>query len=185
MAMQLFLVAALIFASVVAVFALQNAQTVPIRFFAWERETSVAVIALGAAVVGALAAVLTGLVRQVAIGLRHRQLRAELGRVQKELEEERRAQQALLAELSRLQAASQAAGASPVAGVSPPAGPDQLPLSDVLTDEGDEERWMPEAEAEESLAGDEEKPADDGAEAAVSSDNPAEPAPQRGEDDLR
>lgn len=112
--MQLLLVAALIFASIVAVFALQNAQTVPIRFFAWERETSVAVIALGAAIVGALAAVLAGLIRQVALGLRHRQLKAELGRVQSELDEERETKQALLSELARVQAALQEAEAAPL-----------------------------------------------------------------------
>lgn len=112
--MQLLLVAALIFASIVAVFALQNAQTVPIRFFAWERETSVAVIALGAAIVGALAAVLAGLIRQVALGLRHRQLKAELGRVQGELDEERETKQALLSELARVQAALQEAEAAPL-----------------------------------------------------------------------
>lgn len=105
--LQLLLVAALIFASVVAVFALQNAQTVPIRFFGWERETSVAVIALGAAAVGALSAVLAGLVRQLSAGLRNRHLKAELGRVQRELDDERQAKEALLTELERVKAISQ------------------------------------------------------------------------------
>lgn len=104
--MQLLLVAALIFASVVAVFALQNAQAVPIRFFGWERETSVAVIALGAAAVGALSTVLAGLFRQVGMGLRTRHLRAEVDRLQRELEEERSAKSALIAELEEARKAS-------------------------------------------------------------------------------
>ena len=100
------IVLALIFASFVAIFALQNAQTVPIRVFAWERETSIAVIALSAAALGALSAVLAGLVRQLALGLRNRHLKGELARTKKELdaataevvkvrEELRRAQEAL------------------------------------------------------------------------------------------
>jgi len=99
--MQLLLVAALAFASVVAVFALQNSQMVPIRFFGWERETSVAIIALGSAAIGALCAFLAGLVRQLGAGLRNRQLRLEVGRLQRELEEERHAKDALVAELER------------------------------------------------------------------------------------
>lgn len=82
--LQYLLVAALVFASFVAVFALQNAQTVPMRFFAWERETSVAVIALAAAAVGALSATLAGSFRQVAAGFRLRQVKAELERVRDE-----------------------------------------------------------------------------------------------------
>lgn len=104
--MQLLLVAALIFASVVAVFALQNAQTVPIRFFGWQRETSVAVIALGAAMVGALTAILAGVFRQVSMGLRARHLRAELDRIQRELEEERTAKSALVAQLEQAKEAA-------------------------------------------------------------------------------
>lgn len=91
--MQILLVLALVFASFVAVFALQNAQTVPIRFFAWERETSIAVIVLAAAAVGALSAVLAGLVRQLRSGLRYRQLKSELARTRKELDDVRAAKQ--------------------------------------------------------------------------------------------
>jgi len=88
-AVQTLIVLALVFASFVAIFALQNAQTVPIRIFAWERETSVAVIVLAAAAFGALTAVLAGLVRQVRAGIRIRQLRGELAKVNKLLAEER------------------------------------------------------------------------------------------------
>lgn len=90
--MQLLLVLALVFASFVALFALQNAQTVPIRFFSWAAETSVAVIALAAASLGAVSAVLAGLLRRFAIGFKLRQARGELARAERrllELEKER------------------------------------------------------------------------------------------------
>lgn len=102
--MQLLIVLALVFASFVALFALQNAQTVPIRIFAWERETSVAVIVLATAAVGALSAVLAGFVRQVRSGIRFRQLRSELAKTQRLLEEERDRALDLQAELDALQA---------------------------------------------------------------------------------
>lgn len=195
--MQFLLVAALIFASVVAVFALQNAQAVPIRFFAWERETSVAVISLGAAVVGALAAVLAGLVRQVALGLRHRQLKAELGRVQKELEEERMTKEALLAELARLKD-GQEGGASSATNpalegqapsrAEPPVPGERLPFETAPAPEGGPAGVpvAPEPEDEvEWLAGDDERPESDEAEAAASSDTPGERPLQNGDEDRR
>lgn len=87
--MQILIVLALVFASFVAIFALQNAQTVPIRIFTWERETSVAVIVLATAAIGALSAVLAGVVRQFKAGIRLRQVRGELAKVSRLLEEER------------------------------------------------------------------------------------------------
>lgn len=90
--MQLLLVVALVFASFVALFALQNAQTVSIRFFSWAAETSVAVVALASAALGAVGAVLAGFLRRVAIGIQLRQVKAELARAERrasELEKEK------------------------------------------------------------------------------------------------
>ena len=115
------IVLALVFASFVAIFALQNAQTVAIRIFAWERETSVAVIVLATAAVGALSAVLAGLVRQIRAGIRFRHLRTELARVNRLLEEERERSAALQSRLDALaQAGEGAAGAQ--AGSRPGSG---------------------------------------------------------------
>lgn len=105
--MQLLLVLALVFASFVALFALQNAQTVPIRFFAWERETSIAVIALSAAALGALSAALAGLVRQLAAGLRNRQLKGELARAKRDLDAAAAEIEKVREELGRAQQALQ------------------------------------------------------------------------------
>ena len=44
----------LLFALIIAVFAIQNATIVPVRFFTWERDISLAFILLGAIVIGAL-----------------------------------------------------------------------------------------------------------------------------------
>lgn len=101
---------ALVFASFVALFALQNAQTVSIHFFSWAAETSVAIIALAAAAFGAVSAVLAGLVRRVAIGFQLRQVKAELARAERrasELEREKseleKAREALEKERSELE----------------------------------------------------------------------------------
>jgi len=118
------IVLALVFASFVAIFALQNAQTVPIRIFAWERETSVAVIVLATAAVGALSAVLAGFVRQIKAGIRFRQLRGELANVSRLLEEERGRASELQRRLDALAQADEPAPAaspavSPATGASP------------------------------------------------------------------
>lgn len=123
--MQLLLIAALAFAGAVAVFALQNAHVVSIRFFGWEREASVAIISLGSAALGALCAILTGLVRQLGVGLKNRQLRAELAKLQRELEEERKERRELAAELERVRERAlgrSRADALPESGVFPRQG---------------------------------------------------------------
>lgn len=118
------IVLALVFASFVAIFALQNAQTVSIRIFAWERETSVAVIVLATAAIGALSAVLGGLVRQLKAGIRFRHLRAELAKANRLLEEERERVRALESRLDALVPVGEgAAGDSPAGEHGAPSGP--------------------------------------------------------------
>ncbi|MGM0471286.1 MAG: LapA family protein [Bacillota bacterium] len=63
--MQIILVLALVFALFVAIFAIQNATTVSIILFAWQFETSLVVVILSAAILGALSAGLFGLVRYI------------------------------------------------------------------------------------------------------------------------
>ena len=88
--MMLMLVLALTFAVLVAVFAMQNSSTVLVSFLAWEISTSLAVVILAAAALGALIAGSLGLVKQVEMGLRMRGLQAKLTKLQGELEALRR-----------------------------------------------------------------------------------------------
>src|SRR5690606_41523205 len=79
---------------------------VPVRFVGRQAGTSVAVIALGAAMVGVLTAIPAGVCPQVSMGLRARHLRAEPDRIQRELEEERTANSALVAQLEQAKEAA-------------------------------------------------------------------------------
>jgi uncharacterized integral membrane protein len=64
--MQLVFVVLTLLAVTIAVFALQNADPVVIRFLAWERHSSVALVTLGAACTGAVIGWLLGLVARLA-----------------------------------------------------------------------------------------------------------------------
>lgn len=59
------IVATLLFATAVAVFALQNGQAVEVRFFSARAAVSLALVILGALLAGAAAAGLAGWVRQL------------------------------------------------------------------------------------------------------------------------
>jgi uncharacterized integral membrane protein len=58
--MQLYLVGALIFAVIVALFAVQNTTMVAISFLFWEFKISLVLVILGAAAIGALCVFLVG-----------------------------------------------------------------------------------------------------------------------------
>lgn len=62
--MQIMLVLFLGLALLIAVFALQNAGFVSIRFLLWQFDVSLVLVILGSALLGALAAVLAGLFRR-------------------------------------------------------------------------------------------------------------------------
>lgn len=93
-------VLSLLFALVVAVFAIQNAAAVDVQFLKWEVSISQALIVLIAAVIGALIVLLLSLVKQVKLmaGIRaekktatsleneNRELKEKLSRVLAELE---------------------------------------------------------------------------------------------------
>ncbi len=95
---MLMLVLALTFAVLVAVFAMQNSSTVLVSFLAWEISTSLAVVILAAAALGALIAGSLGLVKQVEMGLRMRGLQAKLTKLQGELEALQKEKEALTGE---------------------------------------------------------------------------------------
>lgn len=134
--MQLLLVVALVFASFVALFALQNAQAVEIRFFHWAAETSVAVIALASAAFGAVSAVLAGLGRRLAAGLRLRHLKGELARAEKRLGELEREREELERRLRLAEEARAAAAEVPPVGGA--AGDEAKAWAEPQTREGGE-----------------------------------------------
>lgn len=61
-------VLSLVFAVIVALFAIQNAEAVPINFIAWKVSVSQALIILVSAVVGAVIVMLLSLIKQIRMG---------------------------------------------------------------------------------------------------------------------
>lgn len=85
--MQLLLVVALLFALAVAVFAVQNAESIVVQLFSLELETSLVVVVLAAAAAGAVTAGIIGVVRQVKSTLRIRQLQAQVHKLERHVED--------------------------------------------------------------------------------------------------
>lgn len=65
--MQMFLFSSLVFSLVVAIFAIQNAVQVTVNFLIWNFQTSLVVVILSAAVIGALAIFSVGMFRQFSL----------------------------------------------------------------------------------------------------------------------
>ncbi|WP_084296121.1 LapA family protein [Desulfitibacter alkalitolerans] len=81
--MQAYLVGALLFAVLVAIFAIQNVRPVDIRFLTWQiQEISLVLVILGSASIGAVVVFFLGTVKQIS---NHRQIK-ELRRKNDELE---------------------------------------------------------------------------------------------------
>lgn len=71
-------IVSLIFAIIVAIFAIQNAGSVEVRFFFSEFTISQAVVILGSAIIGAIIVVLLGLIKQIKQNLKIKQLNKEV-----------------------------------------------------------------------------------------------------------
>ena len=84
--MQFILVLSLLFALVVALFAMQNSSTIQVSFLTWEITTSVALVTLGAAALGAIVVGLLGSVKQVGQSLKIRNLQGRIKRMEEELD---------------------------------------------------------------------------------------------------
>ncbi|HZK00179.1 MAG TPA: LapA family protein [Tissierellaceae bacterium] len=76
--MEFRFIVSLIFAVLVAIFAIQNASSVEVRFFFANITISQAVVILGSAIIGAIIAVLLGLIKQIRQSLKIKQLSKEL-----------------------------------------------------------------------------------------------------------
>lgn len=72
--MQFYLISALVFSLLVAIFAIQNTETVVIKFLPWSFSVSLVLVVLGAAVAGALVLYFFGLFKQVGAWMKIRQL---------------------------------------------------------------------------------------------------------------
>jgi len=82
----LYLVIALGFALLVAIFAVQNTELVAINFLAWKfREISLVLVILGSSIVGAVFMFLLGMVKQLSLYRKQRELQAENKRLSDEI----------------------------------------------------------------------------------------------------
>jgi uncharacterized integral membrane protein len=79
--MQFYLIVALTLATLVAIFAIQNAEQVTIRFLLWTFQTSTVIVILISAGVGALLAALLSLPQNVKVRRRLRQTEEEMERL--------------------------------------------------------------------------------------------------------
>ncbi len=84
--MQIYLITALLFSLLVAVFAVQNTEIVTIRFITWQFSVSLVLVILGSAIVGALALYFLGLFKQVGAWFKIRQLDGKKKDLEKQLE---------------------------------------------------------------------------------------------------
>lgn len=74
--MQFYLLLALVFALVVAIFAVQNTEPVTINFLTWQfKEISLVLVILGSSAVGAVFLFLLGVVKQLSLYRKNRELR--------------------------------------------------------------------------------------------------------------
>jgi uncharacterized integral membrane protein len=85
----IYLVLALFWGLLVAIFAVQNALPVEIRFLSWQLSISVALLTIGATIAGAVFLALIALFRQVGMGLKLWDERAKTQRAATDLEQAR------------------------------------------------------------------------------------------------
>lgn len=82
---QLVLVLALVFSLLVAVFAVQNADPVTVHLLTWRFDTSLVIVILAAAALGAALLALLGVFAQLRLGFLLKSTRGRVGQMQKEL----------------------------------------------------------------------------------------------------
>lgn len=86
--MQIYFVVALVFAVLVAIFAIQNSTPVHIKFLFWEiKRISQVLVILGAAAVGALAVLFMGTGKQIRLIWQIRQLTQQNARLREECQQ--------------------------------------------------------------------------------------------------
>lgn len=91
--MQFYLLGVLVFALLVAIFAVQNAVPVDIKFLSWRfPNISLALVMLGSLVAGAFFAFILGLIRQARLGREVRHYQARVKELAEELTRLRQAE---------------------------------------------------------------------------------------------
>jgi len=114
--LQGYLILLLIFAIVVAVFAVQNTAAVAISFLFWEANTSLVLVILVSVAVGAVMLYLVNFTRQLSMNKEHKELQRQIAALSKDKE-------MLQSSLSAYQKADSAdAGAMPEAAGGPRGG---------------------------------------------------------------
>lgn len=88
--MQLFLIIGFLIAIIAVIFAVQNAFSVTVNFFIWEFESSLALVLLLTFILGFIASFLTSSPAAIKRRLTTSNLKKELERLKKELEEKNR-----------------------------------------------------------------------------------------------
>lgn len=88
--MQVYLILALIFAILVAAFAIQNTAVVTVHFLFWQGSISLVLVILGSVAAGALIFFVLGLIKQIAYGKERRELVREKERLTGRLAEQKR-----------------------------------------------------------------------------------------------
>jgi len=83
--MQFYLILALLFSLLVAVFAIQNTEVVVISFLTWKFSVSLVLVLLGSAVSGALVLYFLGLFKQVGAWFKIRQLNSHKEGLEKQV----------------------------------------------------------------------------------------------------
>lgn len=128
--MQAQIILILIFAILVAVFAIQNTVSVVIKFFLWNANLSLVLVILGSVAAGALFIFLINAIKQIKVNRERKELNRQIAALSKEKED-----------LERSLAAYQNSGAAKTAPaqVSPPPPPqvtgEQHPFMDNTDDQ--------------------------------------------------
>ncbi len=85
--MQFYLVSALIFALIVAIFSINNPNTVSVNFLAWSFQAPLVLIIISSAVFGAVVIFLLGIIKQIGLIRKLKTLESTNKKISQELEE--------------------------------------------------------------------------------------------------
>ena len=85
--MHVYLIVSLIFALLIAIFAIQNVAVVPIRILFWSYEASLVLVILGSVLIGVIITMLFELFQRLRRGAEHRELEKQVHHLTKENED--------------------------------------------------------------------------------------------------